>query len=263
MPLAPDLRRQPAGYRHRSQTTKGWQAAPMHRQVGAETACDGIGFGSWWLLHRGPCRPFEQQGEQSDCKRRDSDPAKEPESAGRGVFGKRRGEATLADDRGQCGARESEAERDFAPAPPAHQPPNCNGRDDGEPRDLEGPNRMSAQRLCCTKEGQCQNQSNGNHDRKQRCAPSKLRRCGDSRDLRTGANCRPGIGLNFGRSIHKAPTFRAQRAWCASREPHRPRLPHLGLDAVLGFELIHELVGRKLGGEDVNLALHGGEVAGA
>src|SRR6185369_295853 len=47
------------------------------------------------------------------------------------------------------------------------------------------------------------------------------------------------------------------------QKPDIAGFPHLGLDAVLGFELLEKLGDRNLGGEDIGLALDGGEVAGA
>src|SRR5690606_17759527 len=47
------------------------------------------------------------------------------------------------------------------------------------------------------------------------------------------------------------------------REPDAARLAHLGLDAVLGLELLEEFLRREGGGQDVHLALDRREVAGA
>ena len=41
------------------------------------------------------------------------------------------------------------------------------------------------------------------------------------------------------------------------------RLAHLGLDAVLGLELLQELLHAELRRQDVDLALHRREIAGA
>jgi hypothetical protein len=46
-------------------------------------------------------------------------------------------------------------------------------------------------------------------------------------------------------------------------EAHAARLAHLGLDAVLGLELVQKLVGRERDGKDIRLALHGREITGA
>ena len=47
------------------------------------------------------------------------------------------------------------------------------------------------------------------------------------------------------------------------QEPDVARLAHLGLDAVLGLELLEELGDTELRRQDVDLALDSGEVAGA
>src|SRR6185312_15815419 len=47
------------------------------------------------------------------------------------------------------------------------------------------------------------------------------------------------------------------------QEPDGARVAHLGLDAVLGLQLLHEFFGAELGRENVGLALHGREIARA
>ena len=47
------------------------------------------------------------------------------------------------------------------------------------------------------------------------------------------------------------------------QESHPPPLPHLRLDAVLGFELLKELVSAEDGGQDVGLTLDRSEITGA
>ena len=45
---------------------------------------------------------------------------------------------------------------------------------------------------------------------------------------------------------------------CASlHKPHPPRLAHFRFDAVFGFQLLNEFIGRKLGSQDVYLAFDG------
>src|SRR5213595_438761 len=47
------------------------------------------------------------------------------------------------------------------------------------------------------------------------------------------------------------------------QEADAARFAHFRLDAVLGLELLEELIHRELRGQDLHLALHGGEIAGA